>query len=941
MSYLPQIAWSTIINDVVYVSSRTYRITIFHIDVNEIGSPTIDVGYYLKDYVGYTYSIIEINVDGDNSHINVYDDFNVGYGPQSGQIAFIYKSVADGDAPYLAPIRHKKLDESALDYTRSIELDVIWKHRGFSFGSNLNITNIDLVGLSSSIDVNSGWYGGSKLSIINNYTTFLSLNDTPNIYPSNTLPVKITNSSLIFENIFESNITLSDNTINNASSSNHGFSPKLINDTSKYYRSDGSWSIIATSSGDFLDSVISMQIDNTLNPETPVNGNRYIILNSSNLNSGFGSINKNISGSALSLGNGDIVQYISSSSEFRIAYDSSAAMQPATVTVGFDKNGNSNHDWTYNVTTDEWVDRGSATLHNSLSDLNTGSGQYYHLTSSQLSGLTGGTLTMLHTHNYLSSFTETDPIFTAWNKSTGIIITKSQVSDLGSYEAPLTFSTGLTRTGNTVTNNITQYTDALARSAQNIANTSTTGLLTSSDWNTFNNKQPALGFTPYNATNPNNYIPLTSLSSSATGLTYNNTTGVFSLSSGYAIPTTANISTWNGLTSFPGFGTSHITSAYGDHNHSGIYEPVFTKNTAFNKNFGTSTTQVWGYDAHPTTLSGYGISDTPWTGYLPLAGGILTGALTGTNFALPSNGQLFLGATNSIFGDGNNNINFYTADTQRVRISNDGSLNINNVAGANIIIDAGVGCQSSIGFYKANTAKWALQSKGDGTDNFRFYNYANGEVFLITPTGTATFSGSVAATSFNSMTGLSGSGSATTVSHSDHNHTGTYQPLAAVLTNTTASYTTAEQSKLAGIAVGATNVTNTNQLTNGAGFITSLSGAVLANGTVGLTANWNAGAATYSITAANFILGSDRRYKRDIKAIDYSGVDQIKFVQYSMKSDSTNHKRYGVIAQDVEKTNPELVYTDEKGGKSVAYIDLLIKKIAELEERIKSLENEK
>jgi len=41
--------------------------------------------------------------------------------------------------------------------------------------------------------------------------------------------------------------------------------------------------------------------------------------------------------------------------------------------------------------------------------------------------LTG--LITTHTHNYLSSFTETDPVFTAWNKSTGISITKSQVSD--------------------------------------------------------------------------------------------------------------------------------------------------------------------------------------------------------------------------------------------------------------------------------------------------------------------------------------------------------------------------------------------------------------------------------------------------------------------------------------------------------------------------------
>ena len=84
-------------------------------------------------------------------------------------------------------------------------------------------------------------------------------------------------------------------------------------------------------------------------------------------------------------------------------------------------------------------------------------------------------------------------------------------NNTGDFEVPLTFSTGLTRTGNTITNNITQYTNAMAVSAQSTAGTSTTGLLSSTDWNTFNGKQAALGFTPYNATNPSNYITISSV----------------------------------------------------------------------------------------------------------------------------------------------------------------------------------------------------------------------------------------------------------------------------------------------------------------------------------------------------------------------------------------------------------------------------------------------
>jgi len=78
---------------------------------------------------------------------------------------------------------------------------------------------------------------------------------------------------------------------------------------------------------------------------------------------------------------------------------------------------------------------------------------------------------------------------------------------------------------------------------------------------TWNSKQSALngtGFvtvngtnisydnsTYYLASNPSSFIALTALSSTATGLTYTNTTGVFSLTSGYVIPTTTSTGNWD------------------------------------------------------------------------------------------------------------------------------------------------------------------------------------------------------------------------------------------------------------------------------------------------------------------------------------------------------------------------------------------------------------
>ena len=46
---------------------------------------------------------------------------------------------------------------------------------------------------------------------------------------------------------------------------------------------------------------------------------------------------------------------------------------------------------------------------------------------------TGNNTYTIDTNTYLTAYTETDPIFSAWNKSSGISITESQISDLQSY----------------------------------------------------------------------------------------------------------------------------------------------------------------------------------------------------------------------------------------------------------------------------------------------------------------------------------------------------------------------------------------------------------------------------------------------------------------------------------------------------------------------------
>lgn len=98
---------------------------------------------------------------------------------------------------------------------------------------------------------------------------------------------------------------------------------------------------------------------------------------------------------------------------------------------------------------------------------------------------------------------------------------------------------------------------------------------------------------------------------------------------------------------------------------------------------------------------------------------------------------------------------------------------------------------------------------------------------------------------------------------------------------------------------------------------------------------------TSTFTAADFILNSDRRLKKDIKPLkNIDWANKIDFVSYRMKADTAQQLRYGVIAQEVEKYAPELVHTDEKGIKSVSYIDLLIVKNQQLQNQINFLKYE-
>ena len=77
--------------------------------------------------------------------------------------------------------------------------------------------------------------------------------------------------------------------------------------------------------------------------------------------------------------------------------------------------------------------------------------------------------------------------------------------------------------------------------------------------------------------------------------------------------------------------------------------------------------------------------------------------------------------------------------------------------------------------------------------------------------------------------------------------------------------------------------------------------------------------------------------KKNIEAITKTKAKVIPFKEYNFKTGDTTRKRYGVVVEDIENDYPELVYDLGNGVKAVNYIDLLVKRVAEMEKELTEL----
>lgn len=232
--------------------------------------------------------------------------------------------------------------------------------------------------------------------------------------------------------------------------------------------------------------------------------------------------------------------------------------------------------------------------------------------------ITGGTITSSGTIGITQATTSTNGYLssTDWNTFNG-------------KENVLTFSTGLSRVGNTVTNTITQYTDALARSSLSFtagsgAYNSTTGVITIPTNN--NQITNGAGYITGNQTiTLSGDISGSGTTAITTAIGAGKVTNTMLAGSiDYAKMNAATVPTWNQNTTGTAASLSAVLSS--SLGGAGSVSGILKANGS-----GVVSAAVAGTDyVAPSALSGY----------LPLSGGTLSGALSGTSLSMSGGANL-------------------------------------------------------------------------------------------------------------------------------------------------------------------------------------------------------------------------------------------------------------------------------------------------------------
>jgi hypothetical protein len=339
---------------------------------------------------------------------------------------------------------------------------------------------------------------------------------------------------------------------------------------------------------------------------------------------------------------------------------------------------------------------------------------------------------------------------------------------------------------------------------------------------------------------------------------------------------------------------------------------------------GTSGSVTIGIPAASGTVNGY-LTAADWTTFnkkSDTTGTVTSVAATGGTGITVSGGP--------ITGSGTFTITNSAPDTGVPAILSNGTLpSLNSgITAAEVRSLIGAGTSSTTGTVTSVTVSAGTGLSGGGT---------------VTSSGTITLTNSApnVSTNLSTTTALT----SVTVNSSD----GTNATIAAASSTAAGVMTADDRKKLDGIASGATNVTNNNQLTNGAGYTTNVGDITSVGVGNGLTGGGTSGAVTVSMSGSftgnftasgNITAYSDERLKTDVETIPNAleKVNSLRGVSYT----KDGVRGLGVIAQEIEKVLPEVVFDGEE-FKSVAYgniVGVLIEAIKELTAEVAELKKQ-